>query len=183
MGNVNCIFSWLSVTEVLLLAVAVVLFREKVVASPLPEASYNIYGLMHIPVGSGRSKIVEISPGLSFFRQDIPIVGAIVDAGWKQSSLKCLSHKKLCLDRPFQRSRVLCTCLIHCSLRWSSLGNLKKLTVSRQVLLHPAATQCLTILPAISLFLRDRRKRAVFIAIPYCARSCAIQLAPLGRHT
>ena len=48
--------------------------------------------------------------------------------------------------------------------------------MSRQVLLHSAATQFLTILPAISLFLRDGRKRAVFIAIPYCARSCTIQL-------
>ena len=147
-----------------------------------PVRSYNIYGLMYIPVGSGRLKIVGIASGLSFFRQDIPIVGAIADAGWKQSSLKCLSHKKLCL-RPFQRSRVLCTCRIHCSLRWLSLGDFKKLTVSRQVLLHPAATQFLTILPAISLFHRDGRKLAVFIAIPYCVRSCAIQLAPLGRHT
>ena len=41
MSNVNCIFGWLSVTEVLLLAVAVVLFREKVAASPLPEATLD----------------------------------------------------------------------------------------------------------------------------------------------
>ena len=86
-------------TEVLLLAVAVVLFREKVAASPLSEATLDV------PVGSGRSKIVEIASGLSFFRQDIPIVGAIAgaiaDAGWKQSSLKCLSHKKLCLDHRY----------------------------------------------------------------------------------
>ena len=52
----------------------------------------------------------------------------------------------------------------------------KKMTVPQQVLLHPAATQFLTFLPAISLFLRDGRKRAIFIAIPYCSRSCAIQL-------
>ena len=160
----------------LLLAVAVVLFREKVAVSPLPEATLDVH------IGSGRWKIVGIASGLSFFRQDIPIVGAIADTSWKQSSLKCLLHKKLCLDGPFQRSRVLSTCRIHCSLRWSSLGNLKKLTVSQQVLLRPAATQFLTILPAISLFLRDGRKRAVFIVIPYCAHSCAIQLAPLGRH-
>ena len=38
LSNVNCIFGWLSLTEVLLLAVTVVLFREKVSASPLPEA-------------------------------------------------------------------------------------------------------------------------------------------------
>ena len=38
MSNVNCIFGWLSMTEVLLLAVAVVLFCEKVAASLLPEA-------------------------------------------------------------------------------------------------------------------------------------------------
>ena len=88
-------FSWLSVTEVLLLAVAVVLFREKVAASPLSEATLDV------PVGSGRSKIVGIASGLSFFRQDIPIVGAIADAGWKQSSLKCLLHKKLCLDHRY----------------------------------------------------------------------------------
>ena len=84
-------------TEVLLLDVAVVLFREKVAASPLSEATLDV------PVGSGRSKnkIVGIASGLSFFRQDIPIVGAIADAGWKQSSLKCLSHKKLCLDHSY----------------------------------------------------------------------------------
>ena len=41
MSNVNCIFGWLSVTEVLLLAVAVVLFREKVAASLLPEATLD----------------------------------------------------------------------------------------------------------------------------------------------
>ena len=46
-------------------------------------------------------KTVRIASGLSFFRQDIFILGAIADAGWKQSSLKCLSHKKLCLDGPF----------------------------------------------------------------------------------
>ena len=173
-----------------------VLFHEKIAARRLhyqrlrliidiiaPVCSYNLYGLMYIPVGSRRSKIVRIASGLSFFCQDIPIVGAIADAGWKQSSLKCLLHKKLCLHGPFQRSRVPRTCRIHCSLRWSSLGNKKMLTVSRQVLLHPDATQFLTILPAISLFLRDRRKLAVFIAIPYCVRSCDIQLAPLGRHT
>ena len=45
--------------------------------------------------------------------------------------------------------------------------------MSQQVLLHSAATQLLTFLPAISLFLRDGRKRTVFID---CARSCAIQL-------
>ena len=82
-------------TEVLLLAVAVVLFREKVAASPLSEATLDV------PVGSGRSKIVGIASRLSFFRQDIPIVGAIADAGWKQSSLKCLSHKKLCFDHRY----------------------------------------------------------------------------------
>ena len=95
---------WLSVTEVLLLAVAVVLFREKVAASPLSEATLDV------PVGSGRSKIVGIVSGLCFFQQDIPIVGAIADAGWKQSLLKCLSHKKLCLDHryyTFQRTRDL----------------------------------------------------------------------------
>ena len=117
MSNVNCIFGWLSVTEVQLLAVPMVLFREKVVASLLPQATFDV------PVGSGRSKIVGIASGLSFFRQDIPIVGAIADAGWKQSSLKCLSYKKLCFDGPFQRLRVLRTCRIHCFLRWSSLGN------------------------------------------------------------
>ena len=58
-------------TEVLLLAVAVVLFREKVAASPPSEATLDV------PVDSGRSKIVGIASGLSFFRQDIPIVGAI----------------------------------------------------------------------------------------------------------
>ena len=49
-------FGWLSVTEVLLLAVAVVLFREKVAASPLSKARLDV------PVGSGRSKIVGIAP-------------------------------------------------------------------------------------------------------------------------
>ena len=83
-------------TEVLLLAVAVVLFREKVAASPLSEATLDV------PVGSERSKIVGIASGLSFFRQDIPIVGAIADAGWK---LKCLSHKKLCLDHRYYTLR------------------------------------------------------------------------------
>ena len=82
-------------TEVLLLAVDVVLFREKVAVSPLSEATLDV------PVGSGHSKIVGIASGLSFFRQDIPIVGAIAYAGWKQSSLKCLSHKKLCLDHRY----------------------------------------------------------------------------------
>ena len=43
MSNVNCIFDWLSLTEVLFLAVAVVLFREKVAASPLPVATLD-YG-------------------------------------------------------------------------------------------------------------------------------------------
>ena len=62
MSNVHCIFGWLSVTEVLLLAVAVVLFREKVAACTLD-----------VPVGSGRSKIVGIASGLSFFCQDIRI--------------------------------------------------------------------------------------------------------------
>ena len=52
MSNVNCIFGWLSETEVLLLAVAVALFREKEVASRLPEATLDV------PVGSGCSKIV-----------------------------------------------------------------------------------------------------------------------------
>ena len=81
-------------TEVLLLAVAVavVLFREKIAVSPLSEATLDV------PISSGRSKIVGIASGLSFSLEAIPIVGAIADAGWKQSSLKCLSHKKLCLD-------------------------------------------------------------------------------------
>ena len=94
-------FGWLTVTEVLLLAVAVavVLFREKVAASPLSEA------MLDVSVGSGRLKIMGIASGLSFFRQDIPIVGAIADAGWKQSSLKCLSHKKLCLDHRYYTLR------------------------------------------------------------------------------
>ena len=64
-------------TEVLLLAVTVVLFREKVAASPLSEATFDI------PVSSGYSKIVGIASGFSFFRQDIPIIGAIADAAWK----------------------------------------------------------------------------------------------------
>ena len=55
-------------------------------------------------VSSGRSKIVEIASGLSIFCQDIPIVGSIAYAGWRESSLKCLSHKKLCLGVTFQRS-------------------------------------------------------------------------------
>ena len=87
-------------TKVLLLAVAVVLFREKVAASPLSEATLDV------PVGSGRSKIVGIASGLSFFRQDISIVGAIADAGWKQSSLKRLPHKKLCLDHRYYTLRI-----------------------------------------------------------------------------
>ena len=74
-------------------------FCEKVAASPLSEATLDV------PVGSGRSKIVGIASGLSFFRQDIPIVGTIADAGWKQSSLKCLSHKKLCLDHRYYTLR------------------------------------------------------------------------------
>ena len=41
LSNVNCIFGWLSLTEVLLLAVAMVLFREKVSVSPLPEATLD----------------------------------------------------------------------------------------------------------------------------------------------
>ena len=63
-------------TEVLLLAIAVVLFCEKVAASLLLKATHDV------PVGSGCSKIVGIASGLSFFLQDIPIVGAIADAGW-----------------------------------------------------------------------------------------------------
>ena len=86
-------------TEVLLLAVTMVLFREKVAESPLLEATLDI------PVGPGRSKIVGIASGLSFFRQDIPIVGAIADTGWKQSSLKCFSHKNLCLDHRYYTLR------------------------------------------------------------------------------
>ena len=78
-------------TEVLLLAVTMGLFREKVAASPQSEATLDV------PVGSGRSKIVGIASGLNLFRQDIPIVGAITDAGWKQSSLKCFSQKKAML--------------------------------------------------------------------------------------
>ena len=39
---------------------------------------------------------------------------------------------------------------------------LKNLMVSRQVFLHPATTQFITILSAISLFPRDGRTRAVF---------------------
>ena len=86
----------------LLLAVAVVLFREKVAASPLSESTLDV------PVGSGRSKIVGIASGLSFFRQDIP-VGDIADAGWKQFSLKCLSHKKLCLDHRYYKLAIVGT--------------------------------------------------------------------------
>ena len=74
-------------TEVLLLAVAVVLFHEKVAASPLSEATLDV------PVGSGCSKIMGIESGLSFFRQDISIAGAILDAGWKQSSLNAFRTK------------------------------------------------------------------------------------------
>ena len=132
----------------------------------IPRESSSSEATLDVLVGSGRSKIVEIASRLSFFCQDIPIVGLIAYAGWKESSLKCLSHKKLCLDGPFQRSRVcsvLLTCRIHCSLRRSSLGNYKKLTVSRQVLLHHAATQFITILSTISLFLRDGRKQAAFL--------------------
>ena len=75
-------FGWLSVTEVLVLAVAVVFYHER--------------ATLGISVGCGCSKIVRISSGLSFFHQDIPIVGALAYAGWKHSSLKCLSHKKIC---------------------------------------------------------------------------------------
>ena len=80
-------FGWLSVEKVLLLALVVVLFCEKVAASLLSEATLDI------PVSSECSKIVGIASRLSFFRQDIPIVGAIADADWKQSSLKCLLQK------------------------------------------------------------------------------------------
>ena len=83
-------FIWPSVTEVLLLVVTAVLYRERVVHQ-------RLY-MPDVLVGSGRSKIVEIASGLSIFHQDIPIVGAITYASWKESSLKCLLYKKLCLD-------------------------------------------------------------------------------------
>ena len=112
-------FRWPSVTEVLLLAVTVVLYRKRVVRQRLRLTYSSVLDVL-------KMKIVEIASGLSFFCQDIPIVGSIAYAGWKESSRKCLSHKKLCLDGPFQRSRVcsvLLTCRIHCSLRRSSLRN------------------------------------------------------------
>ena len=67
----------------------------------LPRESSPSEATPDVPVGLGHSKI-EITSGLSFSRQDIPIVGTIAYAGWKESSLKCLSHKKLCSnDREF----------------------------------------------------------------------------------
>ena len=83
-------------TEVLLLAVTVVLYCERVVRQGLRLMYSSVLDALKI-------KIVEIAFRLSFFRQDIPIVSSIAYAGWKESSRKCLSHKKLCLDGPFQR--------------------------------------------------------------------------------
>ena len=65
LSNVNCIFGWLSLTEVLLLVVGMVFFREKVSASPLPEVrldidiiapvhSYIIYDVMYQSVLDAR---------------------------------------------------------------------------------------------------------------------------------
>ena len=92
----------------------------------IPRESSSSEATFDALVGSGRFKLVEKASRLSFFRQDIPIVGFIAYAGWKESSIKCLSRKELYLDGPFQRSRVcsvLLTCRIHRSLRRSSLGN------------------------------------------------------------
>ena len=86
----------------------------------IPRESSSSEATPDVLVGSGHPKIVEIASGFKFFHQDIPIVGSIAYAGWKESLLKCLAHKILCLDGPFQRSRacsVLLTCRIHCSLR------------------------------------------------------------------
>ena len=83
-------------TEVLLLAVTMVLYRERVVRQRLRLTYSSVLDALKI-------KIMEIASRLSFFRQDIPIVGSIAYAGWKESSRKCLSHKTLCLDGPFQR--------------------------------------------------------------------------------
>ena len=91
---------WPSVTEVQLLAVIMVLYRERVVRQRLRLTYSSVLDALKI-------KIMEIASGLSFFRQDIPIVGSIAYAGWKESSRKCLSHKTLCLDGPFQRRECL----------------------------------------------------------------------------
>ena len=72
-------FSWLSVTKVLILVMAVFVFST---GSTLDITSISV-----------RSKTVRRVSGLSFFHQDIPIVGAIADVGWKQSSLKCFHTK------------------------------------------------------------------------------------------
>ena len=71
----------------------------------IPRESSSSEARPDVLVGSDalKIKIVEIASGLSFFRQDIPIVGSIALAGWKESSRTRLSHKKLCLDGPFQR--------------------------------------------------------------------------------
>ena len=71
----------------------------------IPRESSSSEVTPDILVGSGRSKNKNSgnSVQIKLFRQDIPIVGSIAYAGWKESSRKCLSHKKLCLDGPFQR--------------------------------------------------------------------------------
>ena len=78
-------------TEVLLLAVTVVLYCERVVRQGLRLTFSLVLDTLKI-------KIVEIASGLRFFHQDIPIVSSIAYTGWKESSRKCLSHKKLRLD-------------------------------------------------------------------------------------
>ena len=73
---------WLSLIKVLLLAMVMLFPCEIVAASPPSKAMPDLL------VSSGRSKTVRIASKLSPFHQDIPIVGAIAYAGWKQSSLK-----------------------------------------------------------------------------------------------
>ena len=59
----------------------------------IPRESSSSEATFDALVGSGRFKLVEKASRLSFFRQDIPIVGFIAYAGWKESSIRCLLRK------------------------------------------------------------------------------------------
>ena len=130
----------------------------------LPRESSPSEAMPDVPVGSGCSKIVEIysvrikffPPGYShsLYHSLCRLEGIFTKIFFTQIDMLRQSIPTIA-SSPHLPNPLLPTVVI--------AQEFKNADSATQVLLHPAATQFLTILCAISLFLREGRKRAMFL--------------------
>lgn len=98
----------------------------------------------------GLRKMVGTAPGFNrIFLLPKPMDWDSWQSDSKQAASKCRLQRTECLVG-FHFSLVLLTCSVHFFKSSGSLGNCSKLTLSLEVLLHPAATHLFTMVHTIS---------------------------------